>query len=353
MELFYLSFGRIFDLLFSSIPITLYMFACTTFLCIIFQVVFLRKANQREGRPLTARHFIWVYVFLFYLMLVYSVTGLGAVWDIGRYESLIRMSEVHLIPFGTFDGSFIGAVPYILNICMTIPLGFLLAFIWPQLRSVKKIALIGFCFALVIELSQLLNRRGSTVDDLLMNTLGAVLGYLLFCGLYALYARSHRPTPAKSYSSPLLRHEPIIYLISSFVGVFLLLGPAVVTSLPNIGFEMTGATHIEDNQFGSGYIKGVVQEISEDSIKINKISIGTLEDGSFIAADSGLTLVVLLDTDTTFELWRTNTGGSVTPVVTAGTSQDLAVNDSIDIYGSSAEAGFLADKIIIWRFDLN
>ena len=272
-------FRWIFDLLSSSIPLTLYLFACATILCVVFQLVFLRKANHREEKPLTAKHFAGVYVLLFYLLLVYLVTGVGTVWDIGRYETLIRMSEVHLIPFGTYDGTIVGTAPYLLNIYMTIPLGFLLALIWPRLRSVKKVALIGLSFSLAIELSQLLNRRGSTVDDLLMNTLGTVLGYLLFMGLYTLFTRRRKPsscqakygnspeasptpTKKKRYSSPLLMHEPIIYLICSFVGVFFLFSSNVAANLPSFGLGATGDVYVADNQENHEYIKGVVAEIS-------------------------------------------------------------------------------------------
>lgn len=46
-------------------------------------------------------------------------------------------------------------------------------------------AIIGFCGSLAIEVAQLFSERCSDVDDLWLNTLGALAGY----GVYAVFAR--------------------------------------------------------------------------------------------------------------------------------------------------------------------
>ncbi len=43
-----------------------------------------------------------------------------------------------------------------------------------------KTALTGFTLSLIIELSQLFNRRITDIDDLMMNTLGALIGWAIF-----------------------------------------------------------------------------------------------------------------------------------------------------------------------------
>lgn len=44
----------------------------------------------------------------------------------------------------------------------------------------KKVLMIGFCSSLFIETSQLFLRRGTDVDDLILNTLGVYLGLVLY-----------------------------------------------------------------------------------------------------------------------------------------------------------------------------
>jgi len=61
---------------------------------------------------------------------------------------------------------------------MFIPIGFFLSLLW-KLED-KKVVMIGFCSSLFIETSQLFLRRGTDVDDLILNTLGVYLGLVLY-----------------------------------------------------------------------------------------------------------------------------------------------------------------------------
>ena len=132
---------------------------------------------------ISIRHFLWVYVFLFYLSLVYKVTQIATVWDISRYETWIRVNQINLTLFDTA-----GSTTYLLNIVLFMPLGFLLPMIWPYFRKIKH----GMCrilFSLAIELNQLLNNRITDIDDLFTNTLGAIIGYLLYRALKMIFKR--------------------------------------------------------------------------------------------------------------------------------------------------------------------
>ncbi|NKQ20208.1 glycopeptide resistance protein VanZ-F [Brevibacillus laterosporus] len=193
----------------------LYTYFCTIIFCIVFQIGFLLKAQKK----LSIKHFLWVYVFLFYLALVYMVTGIGNIWVIGRYGTLIRISEINLLPFSSE-----GITTYILNIILFMPLGFLLPTIWPQFRTIKNTACTGFFFSLAIELRQLLNHRITDIDDLLMNTLGAIIGYLLCRALFKMiYKRGEKKLDNKS--SLVIQYEAIFYLVCSFIGMMLLYYP--------------------------------------------------------------------------------------------------------------------------------
>lgn len=67
------------------------------------------------------------------------------------------------------------------NIIGFIPFGFILPVITGKTRSIWFITLSGFGLSLLVEVVQLITRVGSfDVDDLILNTVGALVGYLLF-----------------------------------------------------------------------------------------------------------------------------------------------------------------------------
>ncbi|WP_278607574.1 VanZ family protein, partial [[Ruminococcus] torques] len=158
-----------------------------------------------------AIHFVWVYIFLLYIYLTFSVAGIGSIWDIGHYDTIIRLEEINLLPFQSE-----GIMTYVLNIIMFLPLGFLIPLIWKRYRNPLKIFMIGFGFSLSIELCQLFNRRNTDIDDLMMNTLGAVIGYFIWKWTKRLFKNINH----KSIS--LSKLEPIVYLTLAVLGEFLL-----------------------------------------------------------------------------------------------------------------------------------
>ena len=67
------------------------------------------------------------------------------------------------------------------NIIGLLPFGFFLPAMHRYFRRVYRIVSVSFLFSCGIELTQLVTRRGSCdVDDVILNTLGGLLGYLLF-----------------------------------------------------------------------------------------------------------------------------------------------------------------------------
>lgn len=67
------------------------------------------------------------------------------------------------------------------NVIGFMPLGFLLPLAFPRVRGIVFMTLISFTTTLVIETCQLVSCTGSfDVDDLLLNTIGGILGYLIY-----------------------------------------------------------------------------------------------------------------------------------------------------------------------------
>ena len=62
--------------------------------------------------------------------------------------------------------------------------------IWERMKRWYTVTVLGFVFSLCIETIQLVCRVGSfDVDDLLLNTIGALAGYLIFCMLKGVWDR--------------------------------------------------------------------------------------------------------------------------------------------------------------------
>ena len=81
---------------------------------------------------------------MIYVYLVFSVTGIGSIWEMiskGGLIATLQQANISLIPFQS-DGIF----TYVMNIIMLMPLGFLLPYIWKNFRNPIKVALTGSSF---------------------------------------------------------------------------------------------------------------------------------------------------------------------------------------------------------------
>ena len=100
---------------------------------------------------------------------------------------------IQLVPFQ------VPPVSWVLNVVMFAPLGLLAPLLWPRMRSWRRMALLGLAASTVIELTQLVlwvtlgSHRTVDINDLIANTLGALLGLLVLRLL-----TSRPPTPGCS-----------------------------------------------------------------------------------------------------------------------------------------------------------
>ena len=79
------------------------------------------------------------------------------------------------------------------NILAFMPYGFMLPLLNKAYRKFYLITILSILFSLVIETAQLLLRVGVfDVDDILMNSIGGILGYVIFLIVHAVYERINR-----------------------------------------------------------------------------------------------------------------------------------------------------------------
>ena len=159
-----------------------------------------------------ATTFLWLkkkkslaYLIFFTIFYVYIVKVLD--YTLFQFQSLILLKYFmpDLILNGQTIGKDLNLIPLItltpqdmetsfLNILLLIPFGFGLPFI-TNFRM-KKIVVIGALFSIIIELSQFITGyiakitfRVADINDVIFNTVGVTIGYILFVGFLHIYRR--------------------------------------------------------------------------------------------------------------------------------------------------------------------
>lgn len=122
-----------------------------------------------------------------YLCLVYTSTVLS--------RAPGTAAGVALSPFWSYrrwlDGNILFLQYIVLNILMLLPIGISLCALW---ESRKRIVCFGFGFSCFIEISQLLTGRGLfDIDDIMHNTIGVMLGILIYSAAQRLRHACFRP----------------------------------------------------------------------------------------------------------------------------------------------------------------
>ena len=162
-------------------------------------------------------------LFVLYLCEMYNVVGIPAVqylhWD----------PSVNLIPFAD-EKNFRYFFQVSMNAVMFLPFGFLLPVLWEKCRSWKVTTLAGFLTSAMIETIQLFCFRMTDADDLMMNTLGAFLGYLLSWVCFHHGWKRSEPDSTKSVSDFLMMISAILIPLL----VFLLLRTPISDCIYNL-----------------------------------------------------------------------------------------------------------------------
>lgn len=144
-------------------------------LAIIYRVFFYTKWKTMSKKKFILHNLFYVYISLvIYLTLMPIITSIPFIFN-HEYVSM------YLLPFDDYfqqngDATF----QIIINIIMFIPLGFTLPML--KKRGFINVLLISFLFTLSIEILQpLLNSfRISDITDVITNTTGGVVGYILY-----------------------------------------------------------------------------------------------------------------------------------------------------------------------------
>ena len=118
-----------------------------------------------------SRKWIWGLLFAVYMNAMLIIVGIPNVAYI-RWDPTINW-----IPFHDFSSSNI--LGMVLNIIMLIPFGVFLPVYFAKFRKLLPTVLAGVIMSLAMEVLQLFTFRETDIDDLIMNTLGTLLGYFI------------------------------------------------------------------------------------------------------------------------------------------------------------------------------
>lgn len=179
----------------------------------IFRFLYLKLAHKK---PMSIVHEIVIALFISYLIGLLSQTifplirfDLGAISCCFPSGNILKISlkgikyfheneierSLNLIPFKTikqylsgslmeYYGQFYNwkadAILNILgNVLLFMPVGFLLPLVKKPFEKFYGTVLFALAFSLIVETAQYFIGRGCDIDDLMMNTLGAILGFLI------------------------------------------------------------------------------------------------------------------------------------------------------------------------------
>lgn len=143
------------------------------------------------------------------LVIVYATLLRGGYWG----------GAPSLMPFASYQAAWYQFHPVewrnlILNICMFVPFGLMLPVASEKFRKPWKTYLAGFAFTLLIEMLQIVFKRGIfETDDLINNLLGTIIGYGLFSLIFAAVKR-------RFSGKILLLQIPLLLTVLSFALTF-------------------------------------------------------------------------------------------------------------------------------------
>ena len=147
-----------------------------SFIPFLIVFIYIQFHKKKNGIPVTKYHTIIVFIVLAYIIGVYHFTGIGTIHDAFLYQLQIHPEQLNYIPFSQN----VHFTSYVLNIILFVPLGFLVPVVWKKMDHLINTIGVGLIFTLFIELTQLLNHRITDIDDIILNVLGTIIGFVFF-----------------------------------------------------------------------------------------------------------------------------------------------------------------------------
>lgn len=177
--------------------------------------------NKKSSGKIKWQHYLFGYFLILYLVIsLKDIVGFPTLSDLERKVMLgvpIFDPVLNFIPLSSGI-----EISTILNIIFFMPFGFLLPTLWNKFRKFIPTVFAGFIFSLIIEVGQLFTIRATDVDDLIMNTLGTILGFILFKILSIIFKKLSNKTMFEEYNKKdsIIKYGPYLYIGIAVISVF-------------------------------------------------------------------------------------------------------------------------------------
>ncbi|ADL53316.1 VanZ family protein [Clostridium cellulovorans] len=140
---------------------------------LVYAVILGTLLVSKKRKKIEYNRIIVEFIFVLYIVAILKITGvIGMTFNIYWFIDGLRFFEFSL----PFDNASLKMV--VLNLLLFVPFGFLLPIaIRSEKWNWKKALMTGLLFSMTIETLQMFAGRMSEIDDLIMNSLGTLLGY--------------------------------------------------------------------------------------------------------------------------------------------------------------------------------
>lgn len=178
----------------------LYMAAALPFY-VLARILFLKRGKKHT----TVLRELAVALFCLYIVGLASQTVIPK-WDAGfdsstntwyfHFNTTSEVAKVNLVPFRTVsmfiqsnehvsDWESVSLVNVVGNMLIFTPIGLFVPMLWRKLNAWWKVFLVGFGMTCLIESIQFFIGRSTDIDDVILNTVGVMIGY----GLFAIWSK--------------------------------------------------------------------------------------------------------------------------------------------------------------------
>ena len=179
-----------------NVTVTLGGFAIPIFLIIATMIVEIKKSKDIQEKN-QIRNFWLKILFIIYLLLLITILFLKNEYRMGGFEDINTFSNEHfetinIIPFATIIGYISGLLFEDININIVVinlatnlllfaPMGFFIPVLFDKkVKNIKQFGMVMVLITILVEILQFITYSGSTdIDDIILNTTGAIIIYML------------------------------------------------------------------------------------------------------------------------------------------------------------------------------
>ncbi len=192
-----------FVIIFSIIPnivlnvkVTIGGFVIPIFIIIITMIVEIKKSKDAQEKS-EIRNFWLKVLFIIYCLLLITILFLNNEYRMGGFQNINTFSKEHfetsnVVPFATIIEYIIDIISndintgiviinFATNLLLFAPMGFFIPILFQnRIKNIKQFVIMMIILTLVVEILQFITYRGSTdIDDIILNTIGAVIVYVI------------------------------------------------------------------------------------------------------------------------------------------------------------------------------